>query len=72
MAQTANKGMINYMLAVVIDDALQSVNQIVRGLDTLPLTLPQMVIADYLNFQPIKQYYHLPILVNAQGQKLSK
>ena len=71
-AQTADKGMINYMLAVVIDDALQGVNQIVRGLDILPLTIPQMVIADYLNFPPNQYYYHLPILVNAQGQKLSK
>ncbi len=70
--QTASKGMINYMLAVVIDDAQQSVNQIVRGLDILPLTIPQMVIADYLNFPPNQYYYHLPILVNAQGQKLSK
>ena len=67
-----NKGMINYMLAVVTDDALQGVNQIVRGLDILPLTIPQLVIADYLQFPAVKQYYHLPILVNTHGQKLSK
>lgn len=65
-------GMINYMLAVVLDDALQGVNQIVRGLDILPLTIPQLVISEYLNLKPVNHYYHLPILVNAQGQKLSK
>lgn len=70
---TANtQGMINYMLAVVVDDAMQGVNQIVRGLDILPLTLPQMVIADYLKLPLVSQYYHLPILVNDKGQKLSK
>lgn len=65
-------GMINYMLSVVIDDGLQCVNQIVRGLDILPLTLPQMVLADYLNLPQTQSYYHLPILVNDKGQKLSK
>lgn len=65
-------GMINYMLAVVIDDAIQGVNQIVRGLDILPLTIPQLVLADYLHLPFIKKYYHLPILVNQYGQKLSK
>ena len=65
-------GMINYMLAVVIDDAIQGVNQVIRGLDILPLTIAQLVIADYLALPPITQYYHLPILVNEYGQKLSK
>lgn len=67
-----DKGMINYMLAVVVDDALQGITQVVRGLDILPLTIPQLVIADYLKLPCIKEYYHLPILVNEQGQKLSK
>lgn len=60
------------MLAVVIDDAIQGVNQVIRGLDILPLTIAQTVIADYLALPPITQYYHLPILVNEYGQKLSK
>lgn len=65
-------GMINYMLAAVVDDAVQGVTQVVRGLDILPLTIPQLVLADYLNLPFIKHYYHLPILVNEDGQKLSK
>lgn len=71
-AMSHAKGMINYMLAVVVDDAIQGVNQVVRGLDILPLTIPQLVIADYLKLPFISEYYHLPILVNEHGQKLSK
>lgn len=67
-----SNGIINYMLAVVVDDTLQGITQIVRGLDILPLTLSQLVLADYLDFGCAQQYYHLPILVNAKGQKLSK
>ncbi|MFW2177789.1 MULTISPECIES: tRNA glutamyl-Q(34) synthetase GluQRS [unclassified Moraxella] len=66
------QGMINYMLAVVLDDAIQGVTQIVRGLDILPLTLPQLAIMDYLALPYPTSYYHLPILLNADGQKLSK
>ncbi|WP_315041845.1 tRNA glutamyl-Q(34) synthetase GluQRS [Faucicola mancuniensis] len=66
------KGMINYMLAVVVDDIAQGVNQIVRGLDILPLTTAQLVIYDYLIIPRVQDYYHLPILVNDKGQKLSK
>lgn len=65
-------GLVNYMLAVVIDDALQGINQVVRGLDILPLTIPQLVMADSLTLPLIEDYYHLPILVNSAGQKLSK
>lgn len=64
--------LVNYMLAVVVDDALQGVTQVVRGLDILPLTIPQQVLADYLHLPQIKSYYHLPILVNNKEQKLSK
>lgn len=65
-------GMINYMLAAVVDDAYQGINQVVRGLDILPLTIPQLVLADYLRLPLIAQYFHLPLLVNEHGQKLSK
>lgn len=67
-----SNGIINYMLAVVVDDMLQGITQIVRGLDILPLTLPQLALADYSDFDCVDEYYHLPILVNAKGQKLSK
>lgn len=66
------KGMINYMLAVVVDDIYQGVNQIVRGLDILPLTSAQLILYEYLNKFMVKEYAHLPILTNDLGQKLSK
>lgn len=65
-------GMINYMLAVVIDDALQEVTHIIRGIDILPLTIPQLVLADYLRVSCPQAFYHLPIVVDTQGEKLSK
>lgn len=65
-------GMINYMLAVVVDDAKQGITQVVRGLDILPLTLSQQMLAAYLDLPQIQSYYHLPILVNDKWQKLSK
>lgn len=67
-----DKGMINYMLAVVVDDIAQGVNQIVRGLDILPLTMAQLVLYQYLNKNCVNEYAHLPILTNDLGQKLSK
>lgn len=69
---TQAHGMINYMLAVVVDDIAQGVNQIVRGLDILPLTTAQLVLHQYLNKNFINEYAHLPILTNDLGQKLSK
>lgn len=65
-------GIINYMLSVVVDDAIQGITQVVRGLDILPLTIPQLALADYLDLPKLPHYYHLPILVNHNGQKLSK
>ena len=65
-------GMINYMLAAVVDDAYQGINQVVRGLDILPLTIPQLILSDYLQLPLVARYYHLPLLLNEQGQKLSK
>lgn len=64
--------MINYMLASVVDDGVQGITQIVRGLDILPLTLAQKCLAESLELPTIQYYAHLPILVNAKGQKLSK
>lgn len=64
-------GLFAYQLAVVIDDADQAVNQIVRGYDLLSSTSRQIFLQQQLGFTP-PHYSHIPILVNAQGQKLSK
>ena len=60
-----------YQLAVVIDDALMGVTEVVRGCDLLLSSPQQMYVAQLLGFNP-PQFIHLPLLCNAQGQRLSK
>jgi len=65
-------GMMNYILAASIDDGLQQVTHIMRGLDILPLTTAQISIMQAANLPSIDHWYHLPLICNAEGQKLSK
>ena len=60
-----------YQLAVVIDDALMGVTEVVRGCDLLLSSPQQMYVAQLLGFTS-PQFIHLPLLCNAQGQRLSK
>ena len=60
-----------YQLAVVVDDAEQGINNIVRGADLLPSTPWQIALQQALNL-PQPQYAHLPLLIHADGKKLSK
>jgi glutamyl-Q tRNA(Asp) synthetase len=64
-------GEFAYQLAVVVDDFLSGVNQVVRGEDLLASTPRQIYLQRLLGFlQP--EYCHLPLVVGADGQKLSK
>lgn len=65
-------GIINYFLAVSIDDGLQGITHVMRGLDILPLTCAQICLMQYLHLPAIHKWYHLPLVKNSQGQKLSK
>lgn len=60
-----------YMLAVVVDDALMGVTEVVRGNDLLLSAAQQIYIYRLLGFEP-PQYAHVPLLCNAEGQRLSK
>ncbi len=60
-----------YQLAVVVDDAAQGITHIVRGQDLLVSTPRQIWLQRCLNMAE-PQYAHLPLLVNAAGQKWSK
>lgn len=64
-------GIINYQLAVVVDDALQGITHVVRGADLLDNTQRQMWLGQCLNYKPL-HYMHLPLAMNQHGQKLSK
>ena len=60
-----------YQLAVVVDDAVQGVTDIVRGADLLVSTPRQIAVQRALGV-PTPSYCHLPLMVNAAGEKLSK
>ncbi len=66
-----NDGIPAYNLAVVVDDAFQGVEEVVRGDDLLPSAAPQQVIARLLGL-PTISYVHIPLAVNATGQRLAK
>jgi glutamyl-Q tRNA(Asp) synthetase len=64
-------GQFAYQLAVVVDDALQGVNAVVRGADLLDSTPRQIWLQQRLAL-PTPSYAHLPVATNAAGEKLSK
>ncbi|AYF77139.1 tRNA glutamyl-Q(34) synthetase GluQRS [Nocardia yunnanensis] len=60
-----------YNLAVVVDDADQGIDQVVRGDDLLPSTPRQAYLATLLDL-PVPEYAHVPLVLNPAGQRLAK
>lgn len=64
-------GLFAYQLAVVVDDAAQAITHVVRGADLIVSTPRQIHLQNLLGLAT-PFYMHLPIVINAQGEKLSK
>jgi glutamyl-Q tRNA(Asp) synthetase len=64
-------GLIAYQLAVVVDDHLQGITEIVRGIDLMDSTPRQIWLQKLLGYAT-PGYCHIPVAINDRGQKLSK
>lgn len=64
-------GLYGYQLAVVVDDALQGVTEVVRGRDILSATPRQLYLQRLLGYEQ-PAYIHIPLLMDSQGRRLAK
>ncbi len=64
-------GTVTYQLAVVVDDAKQGITHVVRGADLIDSTPRQVYLQSKLSLPPVR-YWHVPVVQNQQGEKLSK
>lgn len=64
-------GIFSYQFAVVLDDALMQINQVVRGADLLSSTARQIYLYEILGFH-VPTFAHVPLIVDEQGKRLSK
>jgi glutamyl-tRNA synthetase len=64
-------GLFAYQLAVVVDDGLMGINQVVRGADLLGSTGRQLQLQSALSID-VPTYAHVPLVLDAQGNRLAK
>jgi len=64
-------GIFAYQFAVVVDDALMHINQVVRGADLLQSTPRQVLLYEALGF-PLPTFAHVPLLLDEHGKRFSK
>jgi glutamyl-tRNA synthetase len=66
-----NDGVPAYNLAVVVDDAEQGIDQVVRGDDLLSSTPRQAYLASLLGLAPV-EYAHVPLVLNTHHRRIAK
>ncbi len=64
-------GIFAYQFAVVVDDALMQITQVVRGADLLASTARQILLYEALG-SPVPVFAHVPLLADSEGKRLSK
>lgn len=64
-------GVYAYQLAVVVDDTMMGVTQVVRGSDLLDSTPRQLWLQEELGL-PHPEYGHVPLLLSPEGRRLAK
>ncbi|HEY6541317.1 MAG TPA: tRNA glutamyl-Q(34) synthetase GluQRS [Ktedonobacteraceae bacterium] len=64
-------GIFAYQFAVVVDDALMHITQVVRGADLLASTARQILLYEALS-SPVPAFAHVPLVLGGEGKRLSK
>ncbi len=64
-------GLIAYHLAVVVDDAMEGITEVVRGIDLMDSTPRQIWLQRLLGYRT-PDYIHIPVVTHPNGDKLSK
>lgn len=65
-------GIVSYQLAVVVDDAMMGITQVVRGDDLLASTARQLALFDALEYPRPRECAHVPLMTDAEGVRLAK
>lgn len=64
-------GLFAYQLAVVVDDALMGISDVVRGMDLIESTPRQILLYQALGVQP-PVFWHVPLMHGGEGERMSK
>ena len=67
-----NDGAPAYQLAVMVDDAVQEIGEVVRGADLVDSTPRQLLLAHLLGLPTVPRYVHVPLVLGPDGRRLAK